>query len=89
MFDRLGDVGGDSELRRVLTDDDRELRLMVPVGEAGCVENENAGEGEVYEEVGEVECDDDLLWIGLFDGLEELEQSESTDNRRRTLVCCE
>jgi hypothetical protein len=48
ILNRLGDVGGDSELRRPSNDADR-LCLRMPVGDEGFVEfeKENIGEGEV------------------------------------------
>lgn len=49
-------------------------------------ENENSGEGAVNEEEGDWFAEDEVLDPGLLD---ELETFESTDNRRRTLVCCE
>ena len=79
----FGDVGGDSELRRVLVEDDRECLLAV-VGEEGFVENEKAGEGAVKEEEGDLYDEEGEL---LEQGLEEPEELESVDNRRRTLVC--
>lgn len=50
------------------------------------LENENSGEGAVNEEEGDWFAEDEVLDPGLLD---ELETFESTDNRRRTLVCCE
>lgn len=80
MLDLLGDMGGDSDPRRVLTEDDREL-LRVPAGDGDCFgEKEKVGEGDENEE-------GDVMDPGLSDGLEELEQFESTDNLRRTCVC--
>lgn len=81
MLVLFGDVGGDSELRRVLIEDDLEC-LLVVVGEDDFVENEKAGEGAVNEEEGVLYNDE-----GELDGLEEPEELESVDNRRRTLVC--
>jgi len=85
MLVLFGEVGGDSELRLEPIEAEREC-LLLPAEDEGCDENENAGEGAVNEEEGDWFAEDEVLEPGLLD---ELETFESTDNRRRTLVCCE
>jgi len=85
MLVLFGEVGGDSELRLEPIEAEREC-LLLPAEDDGCDENENAGEGAVNEEEGDWLAEDEVLDPGLLD---ELETFESTDNRRRTLVCCE
>jgi hypothetical protein len=87
MLVLFGEVGGDSELRREPMEDERECLLLPEADDAGFVENdenENSGEGDVNEEEGEWFAEDEVLEPGLPD---ELETFESTDSRRRTLVC--
>ena len=86
MLVLFGEVGGDSELRREPMEDDREC-LLLPEEDEGFVENdenENSGEGAVNEEEGDWFAEDEVLEPGLP---EELETFESTERRRRTLVC--
>ena len=85
MLVLFGEVGGDSEPRREPMEDDREC-LLFPDEDEDFVEKENSGEGAVKEEEGDVFAEDEVLEPGLLD---ELETFESTDSRRRTLVCCE
>jgi hypothetical protein len=85
MLVLFGEVGGDSELRREPMEDDLEC-LLFPNEDEGFVEKENSEEGAVKEEEGDVFAEDEVLEPGLLD---ELETFESTDSRRRTLVCCE
>jgi hypothetical protein len=86
MLVLFGEVGGDRELRREPMEDDREC-LLLPEEDVGFVENdenENSGEGAVKEEEGDWFAEDEVLELMLP---EELETFESTDSRRRTLVC--
>lgn len=85
MLVLFGEVGGDSEPRRDPMEDDREC-LLLPADDEEFVENENSGEGAVNDEEGDWFAEDEVLDPGLLD---ELETFESTDSRRRTLVCCE
>lgn len=77
-----GEVGGDSEPRREPNEVDRECFLK-PEDGGDFDENENSGEGEENEDMGDAFAEDEVLELGLLDELE----FESTDNRRRTLVC--
>jgi hypothetical protein len=85
MLVLFGEVGGDVELRREPMEDDRECLLMPEEAEGFDEnENENSGDGAVKEEEGDWLAEDEVLEPGLPD---ELEMFESTDSRRRTLVC--
>jgi hypothetical protein len=87
MLVLFGEVGGDSELRREPMEDDRECLLLPEEDDEGFVENdenENSGAGAVNEEEGDWFVEDEVLEPGLLD---EVEMFESTDSRRRTLVC--
>lgn len=83
MLIRWGEVGGEREPRRELKEADREC-LLRPEEDGGDLdENENSGEGEENDDMGETLAEDEVLELGLLAELE----LESTDNRRRTLVC--
>jgi hypothetical protein len=85
MLVLFGEVGGDIEPRREPMEDDREC-LLLPEEAEGFDENENenSGDGDVNEEEGDWLAEDEVLEPGLLD---ELDTFESTDSRRRTLVC--
>lgn len=75
-------MGGDREPRREPIEADREC-LLNPEEGGDFDENENSGEGEENDDMGDTFAEDEVLELGLLDELE----FESTDSRRRTLVC--